>query len=104
MWEDWNWMNVVIKDCVEYGHGELPSDRVLDCAVERLLTFAYETFGAQKRSSSTGCNEQAKRLVRCMRPVPSNATDLETVRKILEDYSAVLPPMQRALNPFPLKR
>ncbi|KAL6265261.1 hypothetical protein P5V15_002041 [Pogonomyrmex californicus] len=104
MWEDWNWMNVVIKDCIESGRGELPSDKVLDCAVEKLLEFTYETFSAQERSSATGCSEQAKRLVHCMRP--RNAigdTDYETVRRILEDYSTILPPMQRALSPFPLK-
>ncbi|EZA51723.1 hypothetical protein DMN91_003604 [Ooceraea biroi] len=106
VWEDWNWMNVVIKDCIESGQGELPSDRVLDCAVGKLLTFAYETFSTQERYSPPGCNEQAKRLVRCMRPVATNvtATDYETVRKILEDYSTVLPSMQRALIPFPLRR
>ncbi|XP_050456391.1 leucine-rich repeat transmembrane neuronal protein 2-like isoform X2 [Cataglyphis hispanica] len=106
-WEDWNWMNVVIKDCVESGRGELPSDKVLDCVVEKLLIFAYETFSAQERSSTAGCNKQAKRLVRCMRPMSTNATgntDYETVRRILEDYSTILPPMERALSPFPLKR
>ncbi|CAL1685669.1 unnamed protein product [Lasius platythorax] len=101
-------MNVVIKDCVESGHGELPSDKVLDCAVEKLLTFAYETFSAQERSSTTGCNEQARRLVRCMRPMSTNATgdteNYETVRRILEDYSTILSPMKKALSPFPLKR
>jgi len=105
MWEDWNWMNTMIKDCVESGRGELPSDRVLDCVVEKLLTFTYETFNAQERSNAAGCSEQTRRLVRCMRP--SNATgdtDYETIRKILEDYSTILPPMQRALSPFPLKR
>ncbi|KMQ86463.1 platelet glycoprotein v [Lasius niger] len=107
VWEDWNWMNVVIKDCVESGRGELPSDKVLDCAVEKLLTFAYETSSAQERSSTAGCNEQARRLVRCMRPMSTNATgdtDYETVRRILEDYSTILPPMGIALSPFPLKR
>jgi len=98
-------MNTMIKDCVESGRGELPSDRVLDCVVEKLLTFTYETFNAQERSNAAGCSEQTRRLVRCMRP--SNATgdtDYETIRKILEDYSTILPPMQRALSPFPLKR
>ncbi|KAH0948681.1 hypothetical protein HN011_003392, partial [Eciton burchellii] len=107
VWEDWNWMNIVIKDCIESGQGELPSDRVLDCAVEKLLTFAYETFTMQERYSSTGCDDEAKRLVRCMRPVSTNvttATDYETVRKILEDYSTVLSSMERALSPFPLKQ
>ncbi|GAB1861866.1 Platelet glycoprotein V [Camponotus japonicus] len=107
VWEDWNWMNVVIKDCVESGRGELPSDIVLDCAVEMLLTFTYETFSVQEKSSTAGCNEQARRLVRCMRPASTNATDntdYETVRRILEDYSTILPPMDRALSPFPLKR
>ncbi|XP_011691712.1 PREDICTED: TLR4 interactor with leucine rich repeats-like [Wasmannia auropunctata] len=104
VWEDWNWMNVVIKDCVESGRGELPSDRVLDCVVEKLLAFTYETFSVQERSVRAECSEQTQRLVRCMRP--SNATgdtDYETVRRILEDYSTILPPMQRALSPFPLK-
>lgn len=104
-WEDWNWMNAVIKDCVEGGRDELPSDRVLDCVVEKLLAFTYGTFSTQEKSGATGCSEQTRRLVRCMRP--SNATgdtDYETVRRILEDYSTILPPMQRALSPFPLKR
>ncbi|XP_029169240.1 leucine-rich repeat transmembrane neuronal protein 2-like [Nylanderia fulva] len=108
VWEDWNWMNVVIKDCVESGRGELPSDKVLDCAVEKLLTFTYDTFSEQERMSSTaGCNEQARRLVRCMRPTSTNVTsdtDYETIRRILEDYSTILPPMERALSPFPLKQ
>lgn len=104
VWEDWNWMNSMIKDCVESGRGELPSDRVLDCVVEKLLAFTYETFSAQERSNLVGCSEQSKRLVHCMRP--SNATgntDYETIRRILEDYSTILPSMQRALSPFPLK-
>ncbi|XP_012220076.1 leucine-rich repeat transmembrane neuronal protein 4-like [Linepithema humile] len=105
VWEDWNWMNVAIKDCIESGRGELPSDKVLDCAVEKLLTFTYETFSAQERNSATGCNEQAGRLIRCMRPTNvTGDTDYETVRRILEDYSTILPFMQRALSPFPLKR
>lgn len=106
VWEDWNWMNVVIKNCVENGRGELPSDKVLDCVVEKLLTFTYGTFSVQERSSTAGCNEQARRLVRCMRPTSTNATgdtDYETIRRILEDYSTILPPMERALSPFPLK-
>lgn len=94
-------MNVMIKDCIESGRGELPSDKVLDCVVEKLLTFTYETFSVQERSSLTGCNEQARRLVRCMRPTNiTGNTDYETVRRILEDYSTVLPSMQRALKPF----
>ncbi|XP_072755150.1 uncharacterized protein [Anoplolepis gracilipes] len=107
VWEDWNWMNVVIKDCVESGRGELPSDKVLDCAVEKLLTFTYETFSAQERSSMAGCNEQAKILVRCMRPTSTNTTgdtDYETVRRILEDYSTILSLMERALSPFSFNR
>ncbi|XP_032673694.1 leucine-rich repeat-containing protein 15-like [Odontomachus brunneus] len=105
VWEDWNWMNVVIKDCVENGESELPSDKVLDCAVDKLLAFTYKTLGEQERSGIAGCGKETRKLVRCMRP--SNVTgnsDYETVRRILEDYSAVLPPMQRALSPFPLRR
>ncbi|XP_014471560.1 PREDICTED: chaoptin-like [Dinoponera quadriceps] len=105
VWEDWNWMNVVIKDCIESGRGELPSDKVLDCVVDKLLAFTYETFNEQEKSSATGCGEQARRLVRCMRPTNvTGNSDYETVRRILEDYSAILPPMERALSPFPLKR
>lgn len=105
VWEDWNWMNVVIKDCIETGRGELPSDEILDCVVEKLLTFTYETFSVQERSNATDCGEQARRLVRCMRPTNvTGNSDYQTIRMILEDYSAVLPPLQRALSPFPLKR
>ncbi|EFN86909.1 Vasorin [Harpegnathos saltator] len=105
VWEDWNWMNVVIKDCIESGRGELPSDNVLDCIVEKLLTFTYETFSEQERSSVAGCGEQARRLVRCMRPTNvTGNSDYGTVRRILEDYSAVLPPLQRALIPFSSRR
>lgn len=105
IWEDWNWMSTVIKKCVESGWGELPSDKVLDCVVDKLLTFTYETFTVQERSIAMSCDEQTKKLIRCMRP--TNVTDdtgHETVRRILEDYSAVLPPMHRALSPFALKR
>ncbi|XP_012054030.1 PREDICTED: leucine-rich repeat-containing protein 15-like [Atta cephalotes] len=104
MWEDWNWMNVMIKDCVESGRGELPSDKVLDCVVEKLLVFTYKSYNVQERSSMVECSNQTSRLIRCMRP--SNATgntDYETVRRILEDYSTILPSMQRALSPFSLK-
>ncbi|XP_018311992.1 leucine-rich repeat transmembrane neuronal protein 4 isoform X1 [Mycetomoellerius zeteki] len=104
MWEDWNWMNAMIKDCVENGRGELPSDKVLNCVVEKLLVFTHETFSVQERSNVAECSNQTSRLVRCMRP--SNATgntDYETVRRILEDYSTILPSMQRALSPFSLK-
>lgn len=105
VWEDWNWMNVVIKDCIENGRGELPNDKVLDCAVDKLLAFTYETFSEQERSSTAGCSKEARRLVRCMRPTNvTGNSDYETVRRILEDYSAVLPSMQRALSPFPLRR
>lgn len=106
-WEDWNWMNVVIKDCIASGRGELPKDEVLDCVVQKLLTFTYETFSARERNvhSGAGCNEQARRLIRCMRPTNvTGDTDYETVRRILEDYSTILPFMERTLNSFPLKR
>ncbi|KAG5311333.1 GPV protein, partial [Acromyrmex insinuator] len=104
MWEDWNWMNVMIKDCIESGRGELPSDKVLDCVVEKLLVFTYETYSVQERSSMVECSNQTSRLVRCMRPSNTTGnTDYETVRRILEDYSTILPSMQRALSPFSLK-
>ncbi|KAL0116682.1 hypothetical protein PUN28_009953 [Cardiocondyla obscurior] len=104
VWEDWNWMNVMIKGCVESGRGELPSDRVLDCVVEKLLVFTYETFSMQERNNPIGCSKQTRRLMRCMRPsnVTGN-TDYETVRMILEDYSTILSPIQRVLSPFPFK-
>lgn len=105
IWEDWNWMNTVIKKCVESGWAELPSDKVLDYVVDKLLTFTYETFTVQERSIAMRCNEQAKQLIQCMRP--ANVTDdagHETMRRILEDYSAILPTMHRALSPFPLKQ
>ncbi|KYM93932.1 PREDICTED: leucine-rich repeat transmembrane neuronal protein 2-like [Cyphomyrmex costatus] len=104
MWEDWNWMNTMIKDCVESGRGELPSDKVLECVVEKLLVFTYETFSVHERSRVAKCSNQTSRLVRCIRP--SNTignTDYETVLRILEDYSTILPSMQRALSPFSLK-
>lgn len=106
IWEDWKWMNIVIKDCIESGRGELPSDKVLDCAVEKLLTFTYETFSEQERHNTVGCGNPARKLIRCMRPTNVTGTDsigYETIRRILEDYSAVLPSMERALSPFPLK-
>ncbi|KAG7198108.1 hypothetical protein KM043_005529 [Ampulex compressa] len=100
-WEDWEWMNVAIKDCIEIDRVEFPSDKILDCLVGKLLNFAYESVPYPETLKTIGCYNHAKNLVRCMRP--TNATgnsNLETVRRILQDYVTVLPPMLKSLGAF----
>ncbi|XP_076276712.1 uncharacterized protein LOC143207309 [Lasioglossum baleicum] len=88
-WEDWAWMNTMIKECAESGRGEIPKDTVLDCVVGELLDFAHEIFSMETRQQKNECTAETERAVRCMRPqnVTGN-TDNETIRRILESYVA----------------
>lgn len=100
-WEDWAWMNHIIKECIENGYGEVPNDVVLDCAVEKLLNYAFEIFSTEPIEENNDCVKKTRQLVRCMRP--NNATgntDNETARRILEYYIAVLPIMSRSNSRF----
>lgn len=100
-WENWGWMSAMIKECTESGYGEIPKDTVLDCVVAKLLDFTHEIFLTESKTGSVECANRARRLTRCMRS--QNATsniDNEAVRKILEDYNAVLIPMTRAMGRF----
>lgn len=100
-WEDWGWMNVVIKECAESGYGEIPKDTVLDCIVEKLLDYTYQVFSTRMIQQNIECSMKARQLVRCMRPKNGTGnTDNETVRRILEDYTAILPIMSRSLSKF----
>lgn len=96
-WEEWGWMNIVIKECSQSGYGEIPKDTVLDCIVKNLLNYTYEVFSTNMIQQNVNCTEKARQLVRCMRPknVTGN-TDDETARRILEDYTAILPTMSRS--------
>ncbi|KAK9296662.1 hypothetical protein QLX08_009387 [Tetragonisca angustula] len=100
-WEEWGWMNVVIKECSQSGYGEIPKDTVLDCIVENLLNYTYEVFSTSMIQQNVNCIAKARQLVRCMRPknVTGN-TDNETARRILEDYTAILPTMSRSNAKF----
>lgn len=100
-WEDWAWMNVGIRGCIEKGQGELPSDTILDCLVGNLLDFTYDSLTDDMRQQPIGCFEEARRLVRCMRPLNATTnTDNETIRKILQDYLTILPVMSKAQSLF----
>ncbi|XP_033341970.2 uncharacterized protein LOC117229536 [Megalopta genalis] len=103
-WEDWAWMNAMIKECAESGHGEIPKDTVLDCVVGELLDFAHEIFSTETRQQKDECAIKAGRVARCMRPrnVTGN-TDNETVRRILEGYAAVLVPTTKAQGRFSMR-
>ncbi|XP_017880505.1 leucine-rich repeat, immunoglobulin-like domain and transmembrane domain-containing protein 2 [Ceratina calcarata] len=100
-WEDWGWMNVVIKECSESGYGEIPKDTMLDCVVEKLLDYAFEIFSTNTIQQNVDCAMKARELVRCMRPTNTTSnTDNETARRVLEDYTAVLPTMSRSIARF----
>ncbi|XP_017758664.1 PREDICTED: leucine-rich repeat transmembrane neuronal protein 2-like [Eufriesea mexicana] len=100
-WEDWAWMNHVIKECVENGYGEIPNDVILDCVVEKLLNYTYEIFTTGIVYENLECSKRARQLVRCMRPKNATGnTDNETARRILEYYTAVLPTMSRSHSRF----
>ncbi|XP_043253102.1 leucine-rich repeat transmembrane neuronal protein 4-like [Colletes gigas] len=100
-WEDWGWMNVIIKECTQNGYGEIPKDTVLDCLVAKLLDYTHEIFSTEMGQTISGCTTETRLLVRCMRPNNrTDNTDNETVRKILEDYAAVLLPMSRSRGRF----
>lgn len=94
-WDEWEWMNAAIKECSQNGHGVIPQDTVLDCIVENLLNYTYELSSTEQQD--TKCIREAQQLVRCMRPknITGN-TDNETARRILEDYTAILPTMFRS--------
>lgn len=94
-WDEWEWMNAAIKECSQNGYGVIPQDTVLDCIVENLLNYTYELFSMEQQD--TKCIGEAQQLVRCMRPknITGN-TDNETARRILEDYTAILPTMFRS--------
>ncbi|XP_078049214.1 uncharacterized protein LOC144476330 [Augochlora pura] len=103
-WEDWAWMNAMIKECAEKGHGEIPKDTVLDCVVGELLDFAHEIFSTETRQQKNECTIKAGRVARCMRPrnVTGNA-DNETIRRILESYVAVLVPTTKSQGRFSMR-
>ncbi|XP_076175876.1 uncharacterized protein LOC143151032 [Ptiloglossa arizonensis] len=74
-WEDWGWMNVIIKECTETGY--------------------------EMRQPSSGCTTRARQLVQCMTTQNrTRITDNETVRKILEDYTTILVPMSKTQGRF----
>ncbi|XP_076675625.1 uncharacterized protein LOC143372891 [Andrena cerasifolii] len=99
-WENWGWMNVMIKECTESGYGEIPKDTVLDCLVAKLLDFTHRAFPTVAEVGNI-CTAPASQLVRCMRPKNATGdTDNETVRRILEDYTAILTPMTNSLGRF----
>ncbi|XP_076235822.1 uncharacterized protein LOC143180167 [Calliopsis andreniformis] len=99
--ENWGWMNAMIKECIESGYGEIPKDAVLDCIVAKLLDFTYEIFSTDLKTGNPECEKRARQLARCMRPQNStgNRGD-ETIRRILEDYTAVLVPMTKSMGRF----
>lgn len=96
-WENWGWMNKMIKECSENVYEEIPKDKILDCIVEKLLNYTYEIFSTEMIQQNVDCLVKARQLVRCMRPknVTGN-TDNETARSILEDYATILPVMSRS--------
>ncbi|XP_076641040.1 uncharacterized protein LOC143352440 [Halictus rubicundus] len=104
-WEDWAWMNTLIKECVESRRGEIPQDTVLDCVVGELLDFTHEIFSTETRQQKNECTINAERAVRGMRPqnVTGN-TDNETIRRILESYAAtVLIPTTKSQGRFSMR-
>ncbi|KAG9435095.1 hypothetical protein HZU67_03080 [Apis mellifera carnica] len=96
-WENWEWMNKMIKECSENVYEGIPKDKILDCIVEKLLNYTYEIFSTEMIQQNVDCLVKARQLVRCMRPknVTGN-TDNETARSILEDYATILPVMSRS--------
>lgn len=96
-WENWEWMNKMIKECSENVYEEIPKNKILDCIVEKLLNYTYEIFSTEMIQQNVDCLVKARQLVRCMRPknVTEN-TDNETARSILEDYAMILPVMSRS--------
>ncbi|XP_054000331.1 leucine-rich repeat, immunoglobulin-like domain and transmembrane domain-containing protein 2 [Hylaeus anthracinus] len=100
-YENWGWMNVAIKECTDSGYGEIPTDTVLDCIVAKLLDFTHKVFSTEIGQSSNVCANQAIGLVQCVRSQNRTYnTDNETVRKILEDYAAILLPMSKSRGRF----
>ncbi|CAK9819076.1 Insulin-like growth factor-binding protein complex acid labile subunit [Anthophora plagiata] len=100
-WEDWSWMNNMIKECTESGYGEIPQDTVLDCIVAKLLDYTYEIFSTGMIQQNVDCVLKARQLVRCMRPKNGTGnTDNETARRVLEDYTAILPTMLQSQARF----
>lgn len=101
-WENWEWMNTMIKKCAQSGHGEIPKDTVLDCIVGELLDFAHEIFSTEPGQQKNECTTETELALRCMRPknVTGN-TDNETIRRILESYvAAVLTPAVKPQGRF----
>ncbi|CAL7936522.1 unnamed protein product [Xylocopa violacea] len=101
-WENWRWMNIVIKECSESGlYGEIPADTILDCVVAKLLDYTLEIFSTNMIQQNIDCTTKARQLALCMRPKNATGnTDNETARRILEDYTAILPAMSRSMAKF----
>ncbi|XP_076760833.1 uncharacterized protein LOC143429214 [Xylocopa sonorina] len=101
-WENWRWMIVVIKECSESGlYGDIPADTILDCVVAKLLDYTFEIFSTNMIHENIDCTTKARQLTLCMRPKNATGnTDNETARRILEDYTAILPTMIRSMSRF----
>lgn len=96
-WENWGWMNKIIKECSENVYEQISKDKILDCIVEKLLNYTYEIFSTEMVQQNVDCSMKARQLVRCMRSknVMKN-TDNEIARSIIEDYAMILPAMPRS--------
>lgn len=96
-WENWGWMNKIIKECSENVYEQISKDKILDCIVEKLLNYTYEIFSTEMIQQNVDCSMKARQLVRCTRPknVMKN-TDNAIARSIIEDYAMILPEMSRS--------
>ncbi|XP_031834608.1 uncharacterized protein LOC116427901 [Nomia melanderi] len=100
VWEDWAWMNAMIKECTESGYGEIPHDTVLDCVAVKLIDFAHEIL-APERKRKDECDDKARKMMLCMKAenVTGNNDD-EIMRRTLEGYIAMLHPLIKPQGRF----
>lgn len=87
-WEEWGWMNSIVRECQDNGKGTALNDTMLDCVVEKFIhleiNLGHFSFRLTDQNSSA-CLYEATALTQCSKHYSSGS---DPIRVSLESLIA----------------
>ncbi|XP_043279967.1 uncharacterized protein [Venturia canescens] len=96
-WEEWGWMNSIVRECQDSGKATALNDTMLDCVVTKFLHMEIDHghFAASSiEQSDKTCLSEGTALVRCSKNNAPAGSD--PMRLSLESLVATMPFLSRA--------